>query len=114
MNPDPSLEKPELADESFRDSIATVDKKGERAWIYPKKPKGRFYTARNWVTILLLVIFFGGPFVKISGHPLLLLNFLERKFIIFGLAFWPQDFHLFLLAMIIFVVFIVLPSWVSY
>lgn len=108
MNQDVLTNKPEHKDESFRDSIATVDKKGERVWIYPKKPKGRFYTARNWVTILLLAIFFGGPFIKIGGHPLLLLNFLERKFIIFGLAFWPQDFYLFLLAMITFVVFIVL------
>jgi cytochrome c oxidase accessory protein FixG len=108
VSQDPVIEKPERADESFRDSIATVDKKGERVWIYPKKPRGRFYSARNVVTILLLIIFFGGPFVKIAGQPLLMMNFLERKFIIFGLAFWPQDFHLFLLAMIIFVVFIVL------
>jgi cytochrome c oxidase accessory protein FixG len=108
MNSDLETSKPELADESFRDSIATVDSKGKRIWIYPKKPSGRFYNARNIVTIILLIIFFGGPFVKIAGQPLLMLNFFERKFIILGFAFWPQDFHLFLLAMIIFVVFIVL------
>jgi cytochrome c oxidase accessory protein FixG len=109
VNVDPKAkEKPELADESFRDSIATVGKKGERVWVYPKKPKGSFYNARTWVSLLLLAIFFGGPFIKIGGQPLLLLNFFERKFIILGLAFWPQDFHLFLLAMITFVVFIVL------
>lgn len=101
-------EKNEVINDSFRDSIATVDKKGDRVWIYPKKPKGRFYNARTWVSIVLLALFFGGPFINISGHPLLLLNVLERKFIIFGLAFWPQDFHLFLLAMIIFVIFIIL------
>ncbi|KAA3610301.1 MAG: cytochrome c oxidase accessory protein CcoG [Calditrichaeota bacterium] len=109
MNVDPQVEeKKELADESFRDSIATVDRKGERVWIYPKKPKGKFYNARTWVSFLLLAIFFGGPFIHIGGQPLLLLNFLERKFIVLGLAFWPQDFHLFLLATITFVVFIVL------
>ncbi len=109
MNVDPQAkEKQELADESFRDSIATVDKKGDRVWIYPKKPKGKFYTARIWTTFLLLAIFFGGPFVKLNGQPLLLLNFLDRKFSVLGLAFWPQDFHLFLLATITFVVFIVL------
>lgn len=108
MNMNSDVRKQEIQDESFRDSIATVDNKGKRIWIYPKKPGGRFYTARNLVTILLLLIFFGGPFIKIGGQPLLLLNFLERKFIIFGLAFWPQDFYLFLLAMITFVVFIVL------
>jgi len=102
------VNKPELVDESFRDSIATVDKDGDRVWVYPKKPKGKFYNARTWVSIFLLVVFFGGPFVKVNGQALLLLNFIERKFIVFGLAFWPQDFHLFLLATITFVVFIVL------
>lgn len=108
MKPDPRIEKKEVSDESFRDSIATVDKQGDRVWIYPKKPKGRFYNARTWVSILLLVLFFGGPFMTVDGQPLLLLNFLERKFIIFGLAFWPQDFYLFVLAIIVFVLFIVL------
>ncbi len=108
MPSDPFMEKKEVSDESFRDSIATVDKSGQRVWIYPKKPKGRFHNARIWVSIVLLGLFFGGPFIKIGGQPLLLLNFLERKFIIFGLAFWPQDFHLFVLAMIVFVLFVVL------
>ncbi|MCB0282941.1 MAG: cytochrome c oxidase accessory protein CcoG [Calditrichaeota bacterium] len=106
-NPEVS-EKAEIMDESFRDSISTVDKSGKRVWIYPKKPKGKFYNARTWVSIFLLLVFFSGPFIKIGGQPLLLLNFLERKFIVLGLAFWPQDFYLFLLAMITFVVFIVL------
>jgi cytochrome c oxidase accessory protein FixG len=51
---------------------------------------------------------FTAPFIKVGEHPLLLFNILERKFVIFGLAFWPQDFYLFVLATITFVVFIVL------
>ncbi|RMD98999.1 MAG: cytochrome c oxidase accessory protein CcoG [Calditrichaeota bacterium] len=93
---------------SFRDTISTVDKKGKRIWIYPKKVTGNFYRARSWVSIFLLVFLFGAPFVHIHGQPLLLFNFLERKFIIFGLAFWPQDFHLFVLATIAIIVFILL------
>src|SRR5690554_5669086 len=94
--------------ESFRDSIATVDEDGKRKWIYPKKPKGKFTTARGWVAIILLAFLFGAPFIKVGGQPLLLFNLLERKFIIFGQAFWPQDFYLFGLGMIILVVFIAL------
>ena len=104
---EPSNGKPDSS-ESFRDSIATVDKKGRRIWIYPKKPSGNFHRARLVVSWILLAILFVGPFVRINGQPALLLNFLERKFIIFGLAFWPQDFHLFVLATITFVLFIVL------
>ncbi len=109
MTMDPNAKKKEQElDQSFRDTIATVDKKGDRVWIYPKKPKGKFYNARTYVSWLLLAVFFAGPFISIGGRPLLLLNFIERKFIILGVAFWPQDFYLFLLAMITFVVFIVM------
>lgn len=95
-------------DESFRDSVATIDKKGKRVWIFPQKPKGRFYDARKIVSYIFLAILFVLPFIKVNGNPLLMLNILERKFIIFGLIFWPQDFILFGLAMLTFVVFIVL------
>lgn len=95
-------------DEEFRDSIATVDEKGKRIWIYPKKPKGRYTKARGWVSVVLLTLLFTGPFIKIGGQPLLLFNIFERKFVIMGIAFWPQDFYLFGLAMITFFVFIIL------
>ncbi|MFN0188199.1 MAG: 4Fe-4S binding protein, partial [Bacteroidia bacterium] len=93
---------------SFRDTVATISEDGKRNWIYPKKPKGDFYNKRTAVSIFFLILLFGGPFMKINGHPLMLFNILERKFILFGIAFWPQDFHLFVLAMLTFIVFIIL------
>ena len=95
-------------DEEYRDSIATVDEAGNRIWIYPKKPQGRLHNLRIVVTVILLAVLFSGPFIKINGQPLLLMNFFERKFIILGQAFWPQDFILFGLAMITFFVFVIL------
>lgn len=94
--------------EVFRDRIATVDEDGKRIWVYPKKPSGRLYRARTILSFFLLAFLFGAPFIKINGEPLILLNILERKFIIFGLAFWPQDFHLFALAALTLAVFIIL------
>lgn len=94
--------------DSFRDHISTVDEKGKRIWVYPKKPKGPWYTKRTILSWLLLAFLFGGPFIRIKGEPLLLLNILERKFIILGNVFWPQDFHLFVFAMITGIVFIIL------
>ncbi|MFP4091578.1 MAG: cytochrome c oxidase accessory protein CcoG [Cyclobacteriaceae bacterium] len=104
------LEKTNKADEevSFRDRITTVDEAGKRIWIYPKKPQGRYFNARTLVSIGLLAILFAGPFIKIKGEPLLMLNVLERKFVIFGQIFWPQDFHLFVLGTLVLVVFIIL------
>ena len=61
-------------DEEFRDTLATVDEKGKRVWVYPKKPVGTFHRARIVVTISLLTIFFAGPFIKIVGQQFLFLN----------------------------------------
>ncbi len=94
--------------ESFRDSVATIAKDGKRNFITPKKPKGRLYNLRTWFSIFYLIIFFTLPFIKVNGEPLLLLNILGRKFIIFGMVFWPQDFFIFGIAMLTFVVFIIL------
>jgi cytochrome c oxidase accessory protein FixG len=95
-------------DESFRDSISTISEEGSRNWIYPQKPKGPLYDKRKLVSYAYLVLFFTVPFIKLNGEPLLLLNVLERKFIIFGLIFWPQDLFLAALALLTFMVFIVL------
>ena len=94
--------------EEFRDSIATVDEKGKRVWIYPKKPAGLYHNWRIVVTIFLLSILFAGPFLKIGGQPFLLLNIFERKFVILGQAFWPQDFFLLAVTLITFFVFVIL------
>lgn len=94
--------------EEFRDHIATVDDKGKRVWIYPKKIKGKFASSRQLVSYVLLALLFAGPFIKIHGEPILLLNVLERRFILFGLHFAPQDFYLFVLAMLTLMVFVIL------
>jgi cytochrome c oxidase accessory protein FixG len=95
-------------DEEFRNTMATVDERGKRVWVYPKKPAGHFHNARIVVTIVLLTIFFAGPFIKIGGQPFLLLNLFERKFVVLGQAFWPQDFFLLALTLITFFVFVIL------
>lgn len=95
-------------DEEFRDNIATVDEKGKRIWVYPKKPKGHLHTLRIVISVFLLGLLFAGPFLKVSGKPFLLLNFFERRFVIFGHAFWPQDFILLAITLLIFFVFIIL------
>lgn len=95
-------------DEEFRDTIGTVDKEGNRLWVYPKKPSGSFHNARIVVTIVLLSLLFAGPFLSWNGNPLFLLNIFERRFILFGVPFWPQDFHILGIGMIALFVFIIL------
>jgi cytochrome c oxidase accessory protein FixG len=95
-------------DESFRDRLSTLDEKGKRKWIYPKKQSGKFYTLRQVFGYTLLTILFLVPFLKVDGEPLFLLDVVHRKFIIFSRVFYPQDFFYFGLLMITFVLFIAL------
>jgi cytochrome c oxidase accessory protein FixG len=94
--------------DNFRDSVATISNEGKRNWIYPQKVKGRLYNLRTYLSWFYLVILFGLPFIKVNGEPLFLANVIERKFILFGVIFWPQDFFIFMLGMLTFIVFIVL------
>lgn len=105
---DTKQHNPVTQEEVYRDFVSTITEDGKRNWIYPKKPSGRFYKYRTVLSWFLLGFLFLGPFIKINGNPLILLNVLERKFILFGLVFWPQDFYLFFLAMISLIVFIVI------
>jgi cytochrome c oxidase accessory protein FixG len=94
--------------DDFRDRQSTIGEDGSRLWVYPKKPKGILYNYRKITSFVLLAVLFIIPFIKVNGDPFMLFNVLERKFIIFGVMFYPQDFHLFVLSMIAFIVFIVL------
>ena len=104
----PENKHSELHDESFRDSIATVNEQGKRAWIFPNKPHGKYYDFRTYFTWFYLIVLFVTPFIKYHGEPLFLFNVAEKKFILFGAIFWPQDFFIFGLGMLIFIVFIAL------
>ncbi len=94
--------------ENFRDTIGTINEEGKRAWVFPKKPSGQFWKYRTYVSYLLLAFLLAAPFVKIDGNQFLMFNVLERRFNIFGFPFWPQDFHLFVISMIIGVIFVAL------
>ncbi|KVV15152.1 cytochrome c oxidase accessory protein CcoG [Flavobacterium sp. TAB 87] len=97
-----------LPDEAFRDTIGTLDSEGKRKYIFPKKPSGKYYDYRKWVSYVLLSIFIICPFIKINGNQFMLFNIMERRFNIFGFPFWPQDFYLFVLSMLVGVVFVIL------
>lgn len=104
-----SSQKPDnVQDLTFRDRMATVDREGKRVWVFPKMPKGKLTNYRRVVAYLLLAFFYLAPHLKIHGEQMLWLNFPERRFVLFGASFYPQDFHLLVLAAICLLVFIIL------
>ena len=97
---DPSIEKVDWAD--YRDHISTAHQDGRRRWLYPRKVTGQFFRWRTWFSWLLLAIMFTGPFITIHGNPLLMMNIPERKFVVLGQIFWPQDMIIFAIAVLVF------------
>jgi len=107
---DISQAEPKLASPSrpanpadFRECLATADSSGRRKWIRPRKPKGPFYQWRKLVSWVLLAALFIGPFIRVNGNPLLMLNFFAGRFSILGRIFWPQDMALLAVALLIFI-----------
>ncbi len=94
-------------DIDFRDRIATIDAKGKRKWVFAKKPGGKWFNKRQFVSYSLLAFLVLAPFVKIGGEPMLMFNIFERKFVIFGKIFLAQDFYIFAVAMLTGVVFVI-------
>ncbi len=62
--------------------------------VYPREVAGRFNRLRVAATIGLLGLFYGMPWLQWHGHQAVLFDLPARKFYIFGLTFFPQDFFL--------------------
>ncbi len=100
--------KKQSLDQTFRDAVSTISKEGNRNYVNPQKPVGKLYTLRSYFSYFYLMLFFTLPFIKVEGEPLFLFNVLERKFIFFGKIFWPQDFFIFAIGLLTFIVFVIL------
>jgi cytochrome c oxidase accessory protein FixG len=94
--------------EDYRDHLATADREGHRRWVYAKKPSGFWHRRRAWFSIALIAVMFLGPWIRIHGNPLLLINIVERRFSILGQIFWPQDTVIFAVAMLVFITSIII------
>ena len=60
--------------------------------IYPRQVKGRFARLRVLAVWVLLGLYYLLPWLTVSGRQAVLFDLPARKFYIFGLTFWPQDF----------------------
>ena len=69
--------------------------------VYPREVKGRFASLRLWAMVLLLGMFYGGPWLTWAGRQAVLFDLPARKFYVFGLTLWPQDFVYLALLLII-------------
>jgi cytochrome c oxidase accessory protein FixG len=96
--------------ETFRNQLASLDQQGRRKWVYARQPSGRLYRARTILSVFLLGFLLLAPFITVRGQPLMLLNILERRFVLLGAVFRPQDFHLVVLIALTALVTLVLST----
>jgi len=96
------------SDQDFRDRPNNIDASGQRKWIRAKQPRGKWYLRRNIVGYLLILFLIVAPFLKVDGHPFMLLDILNRKFYLFGLMVFAEDTYILALVMAVTVISIVL------
>jgi cytochrome c oxidase accessory protein FixG len=60
--------------------------------VYPREIDGRFQRLRTAAVFWLLGMFYAFPWLPWNGHQAVLFDLPARKFFVFGLTFWPQDF----------------------
>jgi len=73
----------------------------KEAKVYPREIGGRFQRLRIASVFWLLGMFYAFPWISIGGQQIVLFDLPARRFHIFGLTFWPQDFYLLTMLLVI-------------
>ncbi len=72
--------------------VSVIKMYSAREEIYPREAKGRYATLR-WVCVWLTqLVFYGLPWMSWNDRQAVLFDLGARKFYIFGIVLWPQDF----------------------
>lgn len=81
-----------VGQESALDTEVAQSLYAKRQKIYPREVHGLFARLRTLGVLSLLGIFYGLPWLRWDDHQALLFDLPARKFYIFGITLWPQDF----------------------
>jgi len=76
----------------MNDSPQVIKMYAAREDIFPREAKGRYATLRWLCVWLTQLAFYGVPWLMWNDRQALLFDLAARKFYIFGLVLWPQDF----------------------
>jgi cytochrome c oxidase accessory protein FixG len=78
--------------DSASPDVAVVKMYKAREEIYPREIQGRYATLRWFFVWVTQLIYFGLPWLSWNGRQAVLFDLGARKFYIFGIVLWPQDF----------------------
>jgi cytochrome c oxidase accessory protein FixG len=89
------LPKSSLPPESAAQDFGEAEIYAKREKIYPREVHGIFRSLRTLGVFVLLGLFYGLAWLRWDGHQAVLFDLPARKFYVFDLTFWPQDFFFF-------------------
>jgi cytochrome c oxidase accessory protein FixG len=72
--------------------VSVIKMYAAREEIYPREAKGRYATLRWALVWLTQLVFYGLPWMTWNDRQAVLFDLAARKFYIFGIVLWPQDF----------------------
>ncbi len=72
--------------------VAVIKMYEARKEIYPREIQGRYASLRWLFVWLTQLVFYGVPWLEWNGRQAVLFDLGARKFYIFGIVLWPQDF----------------------
>ena len=75
-----------------QDDYTVIRMYAAREQIYPREIQGRFASLRWLCVFLTQLVFYGLPWIDWNGRQAVLFDLASRKFYLFGLVLWPQDF----------------------
>lgn len=82
----------ELPTKEGKDEYAVIRMYAAREQIYPREIQGRFASLRWLCVFLTQLVFYGLPWINWNERQAVLFDLASRKFYLFGLVLWPQDF----------------------
>ena len=83
-NDGPLIDTPEQATSTWMGD-------GSRRWLYPTPSRGFYWYARQALGWALIALFTALPIIRIGGEPAVLLDVINRRFVIFGAVFHATD-----------------------
>jgi cytochrome c oxidase accessory protein FixG len=95
------------------DQPLTIVQGGYRRWIFPQQISGKYQTLRNVSSVILLLILYSAPWLKIGGMPFIKLSFLSSSFVMFGSPILIYEFYHFgfLALLLVLTLFIASALW---
>lgn len=77
---------------NVKPQVSVIKMYAAREEIYPREANGRYATLRWLCVWLTQLVFYGLPWLNWNDRQAVLFDLAARKFYIFGIVLWPQDF----------------------